>query len=119
MHQARRKVDDDARDAELFEDILLQMWCSCLSISDEAWANLDDVDLREEFHVQIPCFQSCPASFRGRMRYAVRTALGERQRASLHGEDRRELQAWKLFGLLPSLLLRPTAAEGRPGRAEL
>ena len=53
------------------------------------------------------------------MLYAVRTALGERQRASLHGEDRRELQAWKLFGLLPSLLLRPTAAEGRPGRAEL
>ena len=32
MHQARRQVDDDARDAELFEDILLQMWCSCLSI---------------------------------------------------------------------------------------
>ena len=92
---------------------------ACFSFSAEIWSTLDDIDLREEFQFRVPCLQSTPAFLTGRIRYAIRLALTERKEACRQGNREREVQAWKLFGLLPSLLLRRPRSQGKLGRDEL
>ena len=92
---------------------------ACSSFSAEIWSTLDDIDLREEFQFRVPCLQSTPAFLTGRIRYAIRLALTERKEACRQGNREREVQAWKLLGLFPSLLLRRPRSQGKLGRDEL
>ena len=83
------------------------------------WEVLDRIDLEEVFHTRFAVLQGWPAQFRGRFRQAVRVALEARQEAAHGGDAEQECRAWKLFLLLPFLLLRRTTGQGRVGKAEL
>ena len=85
----------------------------------EAWARLDEVNLREEFLIRCPLLQSCPRFMRGRYRHAQRIALDEADTAARTGDATAECRAWKLFGLLSRLLLHRPQSEGHVGKKEL
>ena len=76
-------------------------------ITAESWAQLDLVDLSEVFLERIPMVKSCPS-------FAI--ALRERHRAKLEGDMVGAYRAWKLFGLVPILLLSRPAHTGSVGR---
>ena len=61
--------------------------------------------------------KSCPHFFRGRLRHSFRTALEERCLAALEGDV--EARAWKLFAVVPIMLLSRPRGIGRIGRDEL
>ena len=65
----------------------------------------------------IPCRPGL--SCKGRFRHAVRVALEKRQLAVAVGDATGEVCAWKLFLLLPFMLLRRPVGEGRVGKEEL
>ena len=56
---------------------------------------------------------------RGRLRQSFDLALRERHRAHLAGDRVAENRAWKLFGLIPRLLLHRPRGSGSVGRDEL
>ena len=80
---------------------------------------LDTVDLSTEFGLRIPTLRSCPNFLRGRWRHALCHALEARRDARAAGDKEEETRAWKLFGLLPTLLLHRPREAGDVGRAEL
>ena len=49
--------------------------------------------------------KSCPYFFRGRLRNSFRVALEERHRAEGEGDELAEERAWKLFALVPRMLM--------------
>ena len=81
-----------------------------------SWEQLDDVNARDVFLKRIPMLKSCHQFLRGRLREGFGFALRERLRAKHEGDVVGESRAWKLFALLPMMLLhRPRRArkEGR------
>jgi hypothetical protein len=86
---------------------------------EDSWPQLDSVSLGEFSQLRIPTLRSCPAFVRGRCRFALIQALdrGRRARAQEHDED--ELRAWKLFALLPAMLLHRPRDTGTLGRLVL
>ena len=74
-------------------------------ISNQSWEQLDSVDSREVFLQRVPMLKSCPRFLRGRLRFCFGVALRERNRAKLEGDQIAESRAWKLFGLVPTMLL--------------
>ena len=81
----------------------------------ESWAHLHQEDLRCSFARRIPTLRACPNFLRGRWRHALRFALEARREARLGGREDEELLAWRLFGLLPVMLLhRPRDQQGVP-----
>ena len=85
------------------------------------WLLLDDVDLADLFQksVQQRCLEGVPAFLRGPWKKALDLALAERERAARDRDAVGEVRAWKLFLLLPSLLLRRTRVRGGVGKEEL
>ena len=78
----------------------------------EAWPQMDAVNLEQEFHRRVNVIRKCPAFLRGRVRHAYRVALEERDAAAAHGDLEGEDRAWKVFGLIPQLILcRPAGCE--------
>ena len=75
------------------------------SISAESWEQLDHIDLSEAFTTRVPMLRSCPRFLRGRLRFSLGVALRERSRAKLARDPVAETRAWKLFGLIPMMLL--------------
>ena len=67
-------------------------------IPQKCWQQLDQVDLREVFLQRIPMFKSCPRFLRSSLRFSFGVALRERCPVA-------ELRVWKLFGLVPIVLL--------------
>ena len=88
-------------------------------ITAESWAQLDLVDLSEVFLERIPMLKTCPRFLRGRLRFSFAIVLRERHRAKLEGDMVGANKAWKLFGLVPILLLSRPAHTGSVGRDEL
>ena len=80
------------------------------SISAESWEQLDHIDLSEAFTTRVPMLRSCPRFLRGRLRFSLGVALRERSRAKLARDPVAETRAWKLFGLIPMLLLHVSPA---------
>ena len=70
-------------------------------------------------HFRIECshVEELPAF--PQLRESFNLALRERFRASLEGNVEVETRAWKLFGLIPFLLLHRLAGTGSVGRTEL
>ena len=89
------------------------------SISADSWEQLDHIDLGEAFTTRVPMLRSCPRFLRGRLRFSLGVALRERSRAKLARDPVAETRAWKLFGLIPMLLLHRPRHSGIVGRDEL
>ena len=78
---------------------------------------LDEVDQFEWFLARIPMLKSCPHFIRGRLRQCWAVALRERHRArQVHDNAAAERRAWKLFGLVPVMLLHRPRGSGSVGR---
>ena len=83
---------------------------------DSAWAQLDSVNYHDLFLTKIPMLKSCPRFFQERLRECLSFALRERFRGKMVGDAQAETRGWKLFVLIPMMLLhRPhgTKAVGR------
>ena len=63
--------------------------------------------------------KKCPHFLRGRLRQCFAVALRERQRARLVQDSQAEERAWKLFGLVPVMLLHRPRGTGSVGKDEL
>ena len=84
-----------------------------------SWDVVDEVNLEEVFLSRTPMLRSCPAFLRGRFRHSLCVALRERCRAKLVGDTVAEERAWKVFGLVPAMLLHRPRGCGRVGKEEL
>ena len=63
--------------------------------------------------------RSCPRFLRGRLRESLSFALRERFRDKMVGDAQAETRGWKLFALIPMLLLRRPHGTKAVGREEL
>ena len=88
-------------------------------ITGATWEFLDQVDCGEVFQQRIPVLKQCPRFLRGRLRFCFFVALRERHRAQLARDPVAERRAWKLFGLVPIMLLHRPRHTGSVGRDEL
>ena len=73
--------------------------------AESCWAVFHDVDLPVLFRERFTTLQSCPQSVRGRFLQACRKALQARRDAVNAGDELMEERSWKMFCLLPCLLL--------------
>ena len=78
---------------------------------------LDGIRLDEEFRCRVPTMRSVPAFLAPGIRRAFVAALTEVQAAHGQAGEQRVLRAWKLFFLLPRLLLTPSQQTGPQGRS--
>ena len=74
-------------------------------IDEVDWSQLDNFSLEELFLLQVPMLRTCPHFLRNRLRECFRLALRERLRAKVVADVEAEVRAWKLFGLIPMMLL--------------
>ena len=87
-----------------------------LAPPDDAWIDLDGVDVSEHFMARVPTMQNCPKFMRGRWRQAMTWTLQKRQEHKQQNNHLGALRAWKLFAMLPMMLLRATRQRGAEGR---
>ena len=86
----------------------------------DRWAQLEDsVNLTEFMLLRVPLLKSCPHFVRRQMRQCWEAALRERTRAKLAGDQSAESRAWKLFCLVPIMLLHWPRSSGSVRRDEL
>ena len=83
------------------------------------WEQLDFMHAEDLFFKEIPMLRSCPKFLRGRLREGFACALRERFRAKQVGDEVGERRAWKLFALIPLMLLHRLRSTGSVGRDEL
>ena len=83
------------------------------------WSELDDFNLNQLFLQRVPMLKKCPHFLRGRLRHCFGVALRERARAKRDEDPLSEGRAWKLFGLVPMMLLHRPRGTGSIGRDEL
>ena len=72
---------------------------------ESAWAVLDQFDSEELFLKKIPMLKKCPHFLKGRLRHCWAVALRERLRAQTQADADAEGRPWKLFGMVPLMLL--------------
>ena len=82
-----------------------------------AWEWLDGIRLDEEFRCRVPTMRSVSDFLAPGTRRAFVAALTEVQAAHGQAGEQRVLRAWKLFFLLPRLLLTPSQQTGPQGRS--
>ena len=75
-----------------------------------AWRHMDAVDLEELFSHPIRTVREPPRWFRSQLRKAYQVAMSEWRRTGRAG-------AWKVFLLIPRMLLGPTESQGEAGKA--
>ena len=88
------------------------------------WEQLDAIDLADELRRPVPTMQDVPPFLRAAVRSALVHALTElRMAGTLNLAESeaaaRASRAWKLFLLVPRMLLTRAAQQGSQGRAEL
>ena len=86
---------------------------------EDQWHQLDQFELENVFSLRVPMLKTCPHFLRGRFRECMGVALRERFRAKQAGDVEAEIRAWKLFALVPMMLLHRPRGAGSIGRAEL
>ena len=87
-------------------------------VSTAGFASLDEVDLAEVFEVRACVMKSIPKFMRGAYRGAMKLSLQEIQRGSANNSTV-ETRGWKLFFLLPRLLLFKPPRGGLVPRSRL
>ena len=75
------------------------------SLPERCWA-LDAINFEDVFQKRFGVLQRCPHQFKGRFHNASRMALHERHDVVVAGDHQRQIRAWKVFTLLPFMLLR-------------
>ena len=85
----------------------------------DCWEQLDSVDVKEVMLQRVPMLKSCSDFMKGRLRECFATALRERHREALIGDDEMQVRAWKLFALIPTMLFQRPRGSGSISRAEL
>ena len=88
-------------------------------ITADSWGQLDQVDFDEMFLMRVPMLKNCPHFLWGRLRFCFFTALRVRLRAKMANDTVEEARSWKLFGLVPMMLLHRPKHTGSVGRDEL
>ena len=91
----------------------------CGAAARRAMASLDEVDLESEFTTRACVMKTPPVFLRGMYRSAMRFALTEADRGREAGDMLMLSRAWKLFLLLPRLLLRRPARGGNVPKSRL
>ena len=104
-------------DAEDLADQVLNPVASPTVFPEAAWKQLDEIHLAGEARVRVPTLQSVPPFMRGAVRSAFACAL-RRLDATRGRPGADHERAWKLFLLIPRLLLFTPEAAGRAGRRE-
>ena len=89
------------------------------SLPASCWEQLDEVNLEEWFLQRVPTLKKFPHFMRGRSRHCFAVALRERYRAKGAQDSRAEERAWKLFGLVPVILLHRPRGTGSVCKEEL
>ena len=84
-----------------------------------AWSSLDAVDLAAEFGTPVPTIQDVPAFLRAGVRQAFVLAMRALREAHARGTAPQQTRAWKLFLLIPRLLLHRPREPGTVGRETL
>ena len=84
-----------------------------------SWDDVDSMSLERVYDSRFGVLRSCPHHLRGRFRQACRQVLESRHDGVQAGDEIKETRSWKMFCLLPFMLLRKTAGKGRAGKAEL
>ena len=84
----------------------------------QRWAQLDAVELNDWMMRRVPMLKTCLRFIRGRFRQCWGTVLKERCRARLAGDVVSASRGWKLFCLVPFMLLHREVS-GSVGRDEL
>ena len=84
-----------------------------------SWQDLDDVPMEDVFLQRIPMLKKCHQFLRGRLREAFACGLRERLRGQMEGDLIAECRGWKLFALVPVLLLHKLSGTVSIGRDEL
>ena len=82
------------------------------------WEELDRFSM-EIFRTRVPMLKSCPHFLRGRLRESFQVALREKHRAKMVQNEQVEIRAWKLFGLVPLMLMHRPRGTGAVDRSEL
>ena len=104
-------------DAEDLADQVLNPVASPTVFPEAAWKQLDEIHLAGGARVRVSTLQSVPPLMRGAVRSAFACAL--RHLDATRGRPGTDHErAWKLFLLLPRLLLFTPEAAGRAGRRE-
>ena len=88
-------------------------------VQDESWAQLDNIDEQEVFQLRVHLLKICPHFLKGRLRQSFFIALHERSKRKLEADSVGEKRAWKLFALVPIMLLHRSRNTGFVGRSEL
>ena len=86
---------------------------------ESSWHQFDQLNLEDCFLTKVPTLRKCPHFLRGRLREVFSFVLRERCRAKMENDVEGEVRAWKLFGLIPAMLLHRPKGVGSVGRAEL
>ena len=69
-------------------------------------ASLDGLDLHTIFRRRAVVMRTVPSFLKGAFTVAFRVAFDECNAARAHGDETREVRAWKLFLLIPRMLLQ-------------
>ena len=85
----------------------------------EGLRSLDEVDLEEIFERRAAVLRTMPKFVQGSFRSALRVAFEEEAPGSASGDELRRTRAWKLFLLLPRLLLHKPPRGGLVLRKKL
>ena len=83
------------------------------------WVQLDQVTLADHFKKRVRTLENVPRAFRGRFRSALLSTLDRIAEAEEEGQPVLLERAWKLWCLLPKMLLRVPQGSGKEGRKEL
>ena len=83
------------------------------------WEQLGQFQVDDIFLTRVPMLESCPHFLRGRLGEAFQVALRERFRAKLMGDEDGQVRGWKLFALVPMMLLHRPFGTGSVGGCEL
>ena len=89
------------------------------SVPASSWQELDAVNVEDVFFRRVPMLRSCPRFLRGRFRECFSLGLRERFRAKQEGDVTAEIRGWKLFLLVPMMILHKTSGTSTIGRNEL
>lgn len=106
--RVRRRIPGERRSVRIREQ--------CGSVS-YPWHLLDEVDLIPIFKRRVCTLQHVPTEFRGPFRAVLVFCLDEILRGNQEG-DLSEIRAWKLWLLLPRLLLRHHKTGGDKGKSQ-
>ena len=87
-----------------------------MAIPAEAWAQMDEINLKEELLLRVPTCINVPAMCRGRATAALIAVSEELANASIEDHTSpRASRAWKVFILMWRMLLRRTNQGGELG----